>query len=1641
MITVTHMTRLEVWTGLQCAGGTRVCVIPDADTCVASLTLAGDDRLTVTLPLTSAARPELTAGRVLRVVQDAATFDEWFLSEDAAHVDDARVSVNALAPENALARAALVGQVDGLGVVRYDVEAVGLTPLQHLNGLLVPWLVAQAITWVTVGVVEPTAPVDLSIQWEGAIAVARKIASLSQSEFQFRRVGTASYAIDILAKIGSAAPTADFRRRKNIEDLGVTRSVVEQVTRVFPRGSQQDGEYATMGEAEWQVTNVAGGGTVISLADPIGGPAPIQFDDQLNDTYVWRSAGTHARVIDSDATAQTVTLAGAIGLAIGEIVEFRRDAGGTQLTYLDSPVDIAASGGAPSGVVVGVLDVSDVPATRNIISNPAARLWPGTLPSGWQLVGVPQIAKQLAAPYVQTAGVSIKVTAANDGIGVASPAALVFPAADRPYFSGFMSLWVVSGSVRVEIVALMADGSAIILPPAPNVATSTLVGQWENLGISGEDFATLGVVTAYLRAVQDGEDAAVFYVDAAQLTQTPSQQPFIEGSGGTRLWQAANERLRTYGAPIVSYESQVLDRARLDPATYGDDSALVLGGNARVTDDRVLGAPVTTRVVAIERDYLNEGVGGFTLSNKPEDLSGASARPRAVPRVPSVTPLVIDTHRREILSVEPDESADGKQRTYVVTCGAVVAHLYVHHRMWREGTVGKIYDFSQAQSLEDDPQLTIVPPDPADGKFRFTIDHPVRGFKVPILMVPRLGLPSLAFGTDVFKDTLDPAPPSPNAKIHPTRVGALASLSIDIAFGVSDADATGVLVDVIEDALTTSTTILSKRVTVPGTIDNLSDPALGNRALPPGKDSLAWRVRITDVSGQPWWFGPASANRDPLPNGTPAVKNYRAAPAIVCPFDPDTDQIRYTAHDGRTKTYNGAALLASGSPITYTVGNVLDDASTEQALAVDETRTAAKVEYQGGGTWVEMWRGDLHGQPSNPPTADIRTEKNADADAENVFIRPDTQVDEKLFVNYREGSTDTALEWIACVSAGDPTPLQVVAGTQLGPSNFFRRVDGVGSPQAKLSSIPLTRDQLEKHGAMIEGVDSGIQSPWLDVVLSLKQQPWNESLGLVFDPSNRELSAILVAGAHTGSAFFEFADNEALSAPSTASGDVADGNTLIKKITLSAAQLGKKWWVGVTPLSGAGLSGLPGAKQKASVVVPAIFGDPKVTVTETPTTATMTVQIDDPGGYIDSTWTNGVITTALSLEIRKLGVVTTEAPTSHTLVGTLHTWTKTFTLLDHVIGVKATLHLIDASALDIWESGIDSNKISDVYTAAVANNGVTATVTVVFDTDTLIGSNCARYRVDGGAWTTVTVNSSLVAQFNVTRTSAKQTVDIQGKNAIDSNWGNQSTVEIDAYISDGPSLTVTPTPGDSSYSIAWSGVGTITVSIDGGSYSTPAASPITVTRDGHDHTYTFKAVQASQTITKTVEIPSLEVVGPSLSVNATPGSTTWSITWSGTGTITLSIDGGSFLTPSASPITVTLDASVHVYTFKAIANGQEIRHSIEIPTVAGAQAFVDNVWNSAQSTTADTITMQWTTRNAPGSETYDLLWSNDGGATVTTITGVTTPYVHNKTGTGGHGYDIVAGGTLTTLRYQVAMKLSGVTIALSAWVNVVVDHA
>jgi hypothetical protein len=247
---------------------------------------------------------------------------------------------------------------------------------------------------------------------------------------------------------------------------------------------------------------------------------------------------------------------------------------------------------------------------------------------------------------------------------------------------------------------------------------------------------------------------------------------------------------------------------------------------------------------------------------------------------------------------------------------------------------------------------------------------------------------------------------------------------------------------------------------------------------------------------------------------------------------------------------------------------------------------------------------------------------------------------------------------------------------------------------------------------------------------------------------------------------------------------------------------------------------------------------------------------------------------------------------------------------------------------------------------------------------------------------------------------------------------NATTVVVRVAVAD-------PYPqGANSATISYSELGVTGTSPATGGTVTPASSITEAASTYIDYTITRPAftsgtgrvtftVTAANRVSDTdsVDIPAQEqtVFGPSLTVTPTPGSTSYSLAYTSTGTLTLSIDGGAYASPAASPIVVTRNAylgATQVYTFKAVADGQTITATVNIPAVetnAAASFSIDSPQTADSGT--DDYYYDWTVSGMPSGTTYNLLYkyTNTAGTLVEegTVIGATSGGSIASTGTVG----------------------------------------
>ena len=554
--------RLELWRDLAAAGGTRLDVVPDALGCVSRRTLDLSGTLTVTLPSTSRVVAQLERRRVLRLVRGlalgaserpdpaVADVEEWRIASvrQGAGREAGTVTVTAQSP-----------LLDWAGYGPMRTTTAGGLPTWAGGGVLsAPEVLTQLVAWANaraggsgavwgVGTVADTAAQAITWTRATALAVLRQAQALWALEVALRRVGDATYLVDLVPRVGPAAGApggADavpvVRAGGALTGLVHTRQTGELVTAVVPVGAARpdaDGASWDVGLAAWRVAALPAAHQV-TLVDPAGGPGPIQLAGQLVGTAVptalQRPDGTRVAVTATApgagepgmAAESVVTLAAAAGLAVGDLVQWRADLAGARLVALEAPAAIAAL-----GRVEAPLERADLTGQLNHVPNPCGLETTGSgatlRPVGWTprgggpgpiLSAPPALAAVSGAAFPAgcpidgaTRGWTVTFTDATQTLDF--PLALaVDPVEGDADVSWYAVLWIgpptpngasalrktfTTGgdtgsdpSVRLAVTAAPGSGPSALPADLP-VARTWTSGQWVVLGLEGVRLATL----------------------------------------------------------------------------------------------------------------------------------------------------------------------------------------------------------------------------------------------------------------------------------------------------------------------------------------------------------------------------------------------------------------------------------------------------------------------------------------------------------------------------------------------------------------------------------------------------------------------------------------------------------------------------------------------------------------------------------------------------------------------------------------------------------------------------------------------------------------------------------------------------------------------------------------------------------------------------------------------------------------------------------------------------------------------------------------------------------------------------------------------------------------------------------------------
>ena len=705
--------RVELWSDVEAAGGIRLAVIGGPLGLTERRDRNGEHTVTLTTEFdhpavrtldTPAGDINFRTGHVIRLVREGDS-QEWtehriaipqrrVVGSQRTWVLTAHSILEDLGKRGSCER--YLGDPSDIGQRLVSFSLLGLTLTEHWQQVIYPALRVGGQPWWEFqlsGAAEDLLerPVDLVYDKDTPLSALRKLlAAPTLGGLELSVHGTAEqYTVVVQRQIGEDAAPVMAMARGALRGLTYTETEANQATRIFPVGSpsgvqswvrdtvsraEEVEARAVMGEAEWGLTGAEPVRTAhptlpgmelltLRLVDPAGGPGPIQFDRQFVQRpgdgtrflLDWVTAARSLEIDVTDAETQAVGLRVAPGEVVPSqlwhrvrIVQMGRyvATGQEGLSFLDNPDAVDKY-----GVLVGHLEVPDVPPTTNVLLNPIMRDWPAhlTYPFGWSGFGAPTVSRRIDPGDWVTGGQALRAVLTSPSQAVFTPTALL-SYKPRGLISFFVRLKVLSGSVRVLLTLTPVNvhsttgqvtstaGTAIVVPDDifasdpqfPDVIKNSGLGIWQDIGVAAAveipataDYWQVGLAirpTDKVTAVQNN----TFILDAAQVTNTPEQRPLLDGSAGTRLWHAANERLVRYAEPAVTVDANLLDFADLDPDRHPYDS-FVLGGEVRLIDQDAE-VDVTTRIAGWERDWLARRNTRISVSSTPDRITRVLAQ-------------------------------------------------------------------------------------------------------------------------------------------------------------------------------------------------------------------------------------------------------------------------------------------------------------------------------------------------------------------------------------------------------------------------------------------------------------------------------------------------------------------------------------------------------------------------------------------------------------------------------------------------------------------------------------------------------------------------------------------------------------------------------------------------------------------------------------------------------------------------------------------------------------------------------------------------------------------------------------------------------------------------------------------------------
>ena len=378
--------------------------------------------------------------------------------------------------------------------------------------------------------------------------------------------------------------------RRNL--VGMTRGIsgAGPINRVYVVGGGEPA--ATIEHARFEVQSVSTNTITLTTGKC------IPEDDSYVGRYIYVVDGTAAgnsygitsTAAGSNDTITSGTDLAAAGVGAGDLIELHADGSGTPLDHLE-----AGASQATYGVREAKFEVSDIEEVENRVATPSLD---GAYVSGscenWDDEASPVRTENTDDTYYEYGTASQRVQTNSEDEGISQTLANIDSGEAH---SCLVHLYISSGRIHVR---LTDDKGTVFEHKTASGTTGFVTIEVENF----LPIASAGDTTdVKLEIEQEGAANADFYVDFAQITQSPQNRQALDGRSADILYERGYDHLSEAKDPEYVYSVSFHDLYAEDP-TENPYDRIGLGDTISVIDEE-LGIDAAPRVKQITRNLLD----------------------------------------------------------------------------------------------------------------------------------------------------------------------------------------------------------------------------------------------------------------------------------------------------------------------------------------------------------------------------------------------------------------------------------------------------------------------------------------------------------------------------------------------------------------------------------------------------------------------------------------------------------------------------------------------------------------------------------------------------------------------------------------------------------------------------------------------------------------------------------------------------------------------------------------------------------------------------------------------------------------------------------------------------------------------------